>query len=168
MAVHFILLFCWLQRFPLFIREVCFCPWLEALSASSAGALSVGLRSNPVMCTISALTWELETHKMFYIYPTWHSIISSCMSAYASVPEKKPSKAKKRLPLVLIVYFPLYEFVIHVVLHLMLLSEKLSHAVAWCPTKAFIGWRFCDIAGSHINGIFTLKLCFTIIMLLHS
>lgn len=95
MAVHFILLFCQFQRFSLFIREVCFCPWLEALSASSTGALCVGLRSNPLICTISALTWELETHKMFYIYPTWHSIISSCMSAYASVPGKKSSKAKK-------------------------------------------------------------------------
>lgn len=52
------------------------------------------------------------------------------MSAYVSVPGKKSSEAKKKGLLVSIVCFPLYKFVIHVLLHLMLLSEKLSHAVA--------------------------------------
>jgi len=52
------------------------------------------------------------------------------MSAYASIAsKKKSSEAKKGLPLLLIVCFPLYEFVIHVLLRLMLLSETLSHAV---------------------------------------
>ncbi len=112
MAVHFILLFCRLQRLSLFIsigsRAILFCPWLEALSASSTGALCVGLRSNPFTRTIPALTWELETHKMFYFYPSWHGIISACMSAYTSMPENTSSKATNGLPLVLIVCFSLW------------------------------------------------------------
>lgn len=43
---------------------------------------------------------------------------------------KEIIRGKKKGLLVSIVCFPLYKFVIHVLLHLMLLSEKLSHAVA--------------------------------------
>lgn len=88
------------------------------------------------------------------------------MSAYASVPGKKSSKAKNRAPAGVDCLFPSVWICYTCALASDVAVWKALPRCRMMPNKSvFIGWCFSNIAGSHISRIFTLKLCFTIIML---